>query len=124
MLLLLSAISLLAPVYARTTEYTRDVDAAGSAGQLAPDRTPDLYTGDFADCLGGQSLFNVTKFSAAYYADERTVALHFDGTTNIKNESLMSKCSALSRRGLEANHDAQCTYRSMHVRQLLASLQV
>jgi hypothetical protein len=60
---------------------------------LAVDRTPSLFTGDFGDCLGGQSLFNITKFDAAYYADNLTIVFHLDGTTNIKNENLMMHIS-------------------------------
>ncbi|KAK5654427.1 hypothetical protein OQA88_7337 [Cercophora sp. LCS_1] len=71
------------------TEFTIGTDAAGVTRALALDRFPALYTGDFGDCLGGQSLFNITKFDAAYYADNLTIAFHIDGTTNIKNESLM-----------------------------------
>jgi hypothetical protein len=71
--------------------YIVGVDAAGISRSLLLNRTPGLYTGNFGDCLGGQSLFNITKFDAAYYADNMTVLFHLDGTTNIKNESLMSK---------------------------------
>jgi hypothetical protein len=90
-LLLIALLTLhIAVVYAeREPDYILGTDAQGVTRQLAVDRTPALYTGDFGDCLGGESLFNVTKFDAAYYKDNLTVIFHLDGTTNIKNESLM-----------------------------------
>ncbi|KAK3941899.1 TRP-domain-containing protein [Diplogelasinospora grovesii] len=69
--------------------YIYGTDGSGVTRQLAANRYPALYTGDFGDCLGGQSLFNITKFDAAYYADNLTIVFHLDGTSNIKNESLM-----------------------------------
>lgn len=83
-------ISHVAVVYAeREPKYILGTDAQGVTRELAADRTPALYTGDFGDCLGGESLFNVTKFDAAYYKDNLTIIFHIDGTTNIKNESVM-----------------------------------
>ena len=84
----LYALSLLA--YA-ASEYTYGTDEHGITRALAYDRYPSLYTGNFGDCLGGQSLFNITKFDVAYYADNLTIVFHLDGTSNIKNESLMSE---------------------------------
>lgn len=75
---------------ATETVYITGQDKDGNTRELAVNRYPALYTGDFGDCLGGQSLFNITKFDAAYYADNMTVQFHLDGTTNIRNESLMS----------------------------------
>lgn len=57
--------------------------------ELDVSRYPALYTGDFDDCMGGQSLFNVTKFDAAYYADNLTVLFHLDGTSNVQRENLI-----------------------------------
>ncbi|WQF89581.1 Putative ML-like domain, transient receptor potential channel Flc/Pkd2 [Colletotrichum destructivum] len=74
---------------ATETVYITGQDKDGNTKELAVNRRPGLYTGDFGDCLGGQSLFNITKFDAAYYADNMTVQFHLDGTTNIRNESLM-----------------------------------
>ncbi|KAF4871483.1 putative membrane protein [Colletotrichum siamense] len=74
---------------ATETIYITGQDKDGNTAELATNRRPALFTGDFGDCLGGQSLFNVTKFDAAYYADNMTVQFHLDGTTNIRNESLM-----------------------------------
>ncbi|KAF9872183.1 transient receptor potential ion channel [Colletotrichum karsti] len=71
------------------TVYITGQDKNGVSRELAVNRRPGLYTGDFGDCLGGQSLFNITKFDAAYYADNMTVQFHLDGTTNVRNESLM-----------------------------------
>lgn len=63
----------------------------GTVKDLAVDRYPALYTGDFGDCMGGQSLLNITSFDAAYYADNMTVLFNLAGTSNLRNESLMSK---------------------------------
>jgi hypothetical protein len=89
-LFLLSVLSV--AVHAKT-EYTYGTDANGVTRALPYDRVPALYTGDFGDCLGGQSLFNITKFDAAYYADNLTIVFHLDGASNIKNESLMMHIS-------------------------------
>ena len=96
-------------------------NAAGVSQELAVNRYPGLYTGNFGDCLGGQSLFNVTKFDAAYYADNMTVLFHIDGSTSIKNESLMSKpAQSLSPCTICAMYDrANTTFLSAHFRQCL-----
>ncbi|KAK3331069.1 hypothetical protein B0H66DRAFT_467301 [Apodospora peruviana] len=75
------------------TEYVYGTDGHGVTRVLPVNRYPALYTGDFGDCLGGESLFNITKFDAAYYADNLTIAFHLDGTSNIRNESLMNGSS-------------------------------
>ncbi|TVY81292.1 putative membrane protein [Lachnellula suecica] len=64
-------------------------NAAGDTVTLLADRYPALYTGNFGDCMGGQSLINLTSFDAAYYADNLTVLFNLAGTTNLMNESLM-----------------------------------
>jgi hypothetical protein len=79
----------IAPSWASDTQYIYGTGADGVTRELAVDRVPALYTGDFGDCLGGQSLFNITKFDAAYFADNMTVLFHIDGSSNIRNESLM-----------------------------------
>ncbi|KAI1339243.1 TRP-domain-containing protein [Xylariaceae sp. FL0016] len=56
---------------------------------LALDRTPALYTGDFGDCLSGESLFNVTKFDAALYSDNSTILFHLDGLTSVRRDDVM-----------------------------------
>jgi hypothetical protein len=87
-----------APTYAtlEDTYYTKGTDAKGVTRKLANDRYPDLYTGEFGDCMGGHSLINVTGFDAAYYADNMTVLFHLTGSTNINNESVMGMVSILS----------------------------
>ncbi|OBT42344.1 hypothetical protein VE00_06493 [Pseudogymnoascus sp. WSF 3629] len=72
------------------------VKGAGSRGKtiiLANDRYPALYTGKFGDCLGGNSLVDVTGFDAAYYADNMTVMFHLTGTTKIKHDNIMAYIS-------------------------------
>ncbi|KAG5929074.1 hypothetical protein E4U42_007224 [Claviceps africana] len=85
--------SCLSTAEARETAYTRDLGFdAGNAvvkRDLDHGRYPALYSGDFDDCLGGESLFNVTKFDAAYYADNLTVLFHLDGTTNLRKEDVI-----------------------------------
>lgn len=84
---------LLGPVASQDpkTQYVYGTDSNGVTRELPVNRYPALYTGDFGDCLGGESLFNITKFDAAYYADNLTIVFHLDGTSNIRNESLMSE---------------------------------
>ncbi|KAF7561225.1 hypothetical protein G7046_g2921 [Stylonectria norvegica] len=93
LLLLLSIFSFLPTVLAREKAYIKGTGLDGVQRELEVSRLPALYTGDFADCLSGGSLFNVTKFDAAYYRDNLTVLFHLDGTTNIRNESLMMHIS-------------------------------
>lgn len=78
---------------AKNTQYIYGTSITGVTQQLAVDRTPALYTGDFGDCLGGHSLFNVTRFDAAYYSDNSTVLFHLDGQSSIANESLVMSIS-------------------------------
>lgn len=80
-------------VLAKDTQYIYGTSITGVTQQLAVDRTPALYTGDFGDCLGGPSLFNITRFDAAYYSDNSTVLFHLDGQSSIANESLMMTIS-------------------------------
>lgn len=61
----LSLLCLVPAGVANDTRYIYGTSIDGITKQLAVDRTPALYTGDFGDCLGGQSLFNITKFDAA-----------------------------------------------------------
>ncbi|KAI1452594.1 TRP-domain-containing protein [Annulohypoxylon moriforme] len=82
-------LQLLTVACAKDTQYISGTSLDGVTTRLALDRTPALYTGDFGDCLGGQSLLNVTKFDAAFYYDNSTILFHLDGTTNIRNESIM-----------------------------------
>jgi hypothetical protein len=94
------------------------VKGAGSRGKtiiLANDRYPALYTGKFGDCLGGNSLVDVTGFDAAYYADNMTVMFHLTGTTKIKHDNIMGMAQTLAWRLLKANycislHLCRCLY--------------
>ena len=72
-------------------DFIQGTNAAGVTTTLAVDRFPALYTGDFGDCMGGQSLLNLTSFDAAYYADNMTVLFNMAGTSNLNNESLICK---------------------------------
>ncbi|RSL64418.1 hypothetical protein CEP53_004073 [Fusarium sp. AF-6] len=91
---LLSAISLVPTVYAQDPVLINGTDADGVyRDDLDVSRTPALYTGDFGDCLSGGSLFNVTAFDAAYYADNLTVSFHLYGSSNIRRENVMMHLS-------------------------------
>jgi hypothetical protein len=70
-------------------------NAQGVTQTLLVDRNPALYTGNFGDCMGGESLLNLTSFDAAYYADNMTVLFNLAGSSNLQNESLM--CTYKSR---------------------------
>lgn len=71
------------------TQWVTSTNAAGETIYLADDRRPALYTQNFGDCLGSSTI-NVTRFDAAYYADNMTVLFHLEGNTAVANESLMS----------------------------------
>lgn len=60
-----SLLCLMQAAGARQTQYISGISVDGITKQLAVDRTPALYTGNFGDCLEGQPLFNITKFDAA-----------------------------------------------------------
>lgn len=64
-------------------------NAKGETKTLLLDRNPALYTGNFGDCMGGNSLINLTSFNAAYYADNMTILFNMAGTTNLRNMSVM-----------------------------------
>ncbi|KAE8442355.1 hypothetical protein EG329_003426 [Mollisiaceae sp. DMI_Dod_QoI] len=70
-------------------ETIQGTNGAGVTHTLLVDRFPALYSGNFGDCMGGQSLINLTSYDAAYYADNMTVLFNLAGTTNLRNESLM-----------------------------------
>ncbi|KAK4232327.1 putative flavin carrier protein 2 precursor [Podospora fimiseda] len=91
--LLLSLLAFATLAHARKVEYSSGTDKHGVTRQLAADRYPALYTGDYRDCLGGKSLFNISKYDAAYYADNMTIVFHLEGSSNIENESLMMQIS-------------------------------
>jgi hypothetical protein len=91
----LGGLSLTPTIYASNTSYISGIGLDGVTRQLASDRTPALYTGDFGDCLGGESLLNVTKFDAAFYWDNSTILFHLDGATNLQSEDLICKWTQL-----------------------------
>lgn len=95
--ILLSSLILLAtfPTTFAGSAYVTYTEDNGEKVQLADNRYPALYTQDFGDCLGGESLLNVTLFDAAYYKDNMTVLFHLDGTTNLKNETIMRRFKAI-----------------------------
>lgn len=92
----MSTLALLASIptaFAGNITYIQGTDANGVTRLLPDARFPALYTGNFGDCMGGESLLNVTSFDAAYYADNMTVLFHLSGSTNLKNDSVMSTSS-------------------------------
>lgn len=66
------------------------VIAQGDGSNLADDRRPALYTGDFGNCMENSTI-TISRFDAAYYADNMTVLFHIDGKTSLVNDNLMSK---------------------------------
>ncbi|KAL7621220.1 hypothetical protein AAE478_008537 [Parahypoxylon ruwenzoriense] len=89
----IGGLALVSTTHSKETQYISGISLDGVTQTLALDRTPALYTGDFGDCLGGESLLNVTKFDAAFYYDNSTILFHLDGTTNIRNEDIMPRTS-------------------------------
>lgn len=87
---LLSFLAFTSPVSATntTTQYVTYTQPDGTTVYLADDRRPALYTQEFGDCQG-DSLINVTRFDAGYYADNMTVFFHLGGNSALTNESLM-----------------------------------
>ena len=67
---------------------------------------PALFTGDFGDCMGGQSLINLTSFDAAYYNtnDDMFVLFNIAGLSNLRNESVMRKYWLSTLLALLANY--------------------
>ena len=90
--LLLALLAIIQPTAASnsTTQWVQGTTKSGDIVWLKDNRQPALYTQNFGDCMGG-SLINVTRFDAAYYADNMTVLFHLEGNTAVKNASLMSK---------------------------------
>lgn len=99
---------------AREPVYIKGLGIDGVNRDLDVSRYPALYTGDFDDCLGGESLFNVTKFDAAYYADNLTVLFHLDGTTNIHKENLIRMINLPSVRPHILHINSRLTLLSRH----------
>jgi hypothetical protein len=65
-------------------------DAFGNKVLLQDNRQPALYTTTFGDCLGA-SVFQVSRFDAAYYKDNATIAFHMGGTTALDGDYVISK---------------------------------
>lgn len=87
--LLFTALALLTTYASAIKEgYVKGV-IDGKEYLVADNRRPSLYTKDYGDCMGG-SLFNVTRFDAAYYKDNMTIMFHLGGETLLRNESIMS----------------------------------
>ena len=107
----LAIINTIIPTVAAQDDRTiSGTDADGVTRTLLVDRTPALFTGDFGDCMGGNSLMNITSFDAAYYADNMTVLFNLAGTSNLLNQSLM--CMYTTGHGLNRLADsAKCTFR-------------
>jgi meiotic recombination protein REC8 len=85
----LAILNTISPAMAADPVYVKGTNSKGQSIKLLDSRTPALFTGDFGDCMGGQSLINVTTFDAAYYKDNMTVLFHLGGNTNLQNESIM-----------------------------------
>lgn len=88
---LISLLALIGTTFAADSEtkYVTATNAEGETLLLPDDRKPALYTQNFGDCKGSSTI-NVTRFDAAYYADNMTVLFHLEGNTAVANESLMS----------------------------------
>lgn len=83
-----ASIFLRATVIATTLRYV-PATINGERTLVRDDRQPALYTADYGDCLGGNSLINVTRFEVAYYKDNMTVAFHLGGATHLSKDSIM-----------------------------------
>jgi len=87
---ILTFLTIIQPVLGQNITYITTTDASGKTVYLPENRQPALYTQDFGDCLGG-SLLDISRFDAAYYADNMTVTFHLQGTTELQNASVISK---------------------------------
>ena len=89
--LFLSLLTLLIlPVNGGNGKYVETYNSDGVKIMVPDDRRPSLYTQNFGDCMGG-SLINVSRFDAAWYRDNMTIMFHLEGSTNVANDSIMSK---------------------------------
>ncbi|KAH8648404.1 hypothetical protein BX600DRAFT_517794 [Xylariales sp. PMI_506] len=86
---ILGAIAMATPSSAANGSSFSGTSLDGATQLLASGRTPALYTGDFGDCLGGNSQIKATKFDTSLYYDNSTVIFHLDGTTSYQSEALM-----------------------------------
>ena len=93
--LLLHIIALLQPTLAQQNEtYVAAIGPGGETIYLLDNRKPALYTQNFGDCLG-DSLLNVTRYNAAYYADNMTVTFTLEGSVAVSGLSLLSQYQVL-----------------------------
>ena len=67
-------------------------NADGETLYLDNNRQPSLYTGDYGDCQG-DSAITATRWSAAYYKDNMTIAFNIEGYTAVANESTILSIS-------------------------------
>ncbi|OAQ96094.1 hypothetical protein LLEC1_03027 [Akanthomyces lecanii] len=93
MLLLLVSIFALAPAVAADDDNSKIIkgyDFSETIHSLDIAPRPSLYSGGFADCLRGGSLFNFSTFDVAYYTkdDDHTIFFRLEGASNIRKESL------------------------------------
>lgn len=74
-----------------TAAETRYVSATidGERLLVRDDMQPALFTADYGDCLGSSSFTNVTRFGAANYENNTTVALHLGGYLELTREDFM-----------------------------------
>lgn len=84
----LSILAVIPIAAAADSKVIKGYDFNGDLQSLDIAPQPSIFSGDFADCLGGGSLFNMSAFDVAYYADSNTIFLRLDGASNIRKESL------------------------------------
>ncbi|OAA60049.1 TRP-like ion channel [Cordyceps fumosorosea ARSEF 2679] len=91
LLLLASLFAVLPAVAADDSKIIKGYDFNGAIQKLDIAPQPSLYSGGFADCLRGGSLFNFSTFDVAYYTNKshHTIFFHLDGASNIRKESLV-----------------------------------
>ena len=100
-------------VLAQDTTYVLFTNPDGTKVRLLENRQPALYTQSFGDCLGG-SLLEVSRFDAAYYQDNMTVAFHMQGEAQVTNQTLMRTLSLDSSFGMHYwTNASKCTSASM-----------
>lgn len=92
LLLSLASLLVLMPfVAADDAQWIQGFDFNGTLQKLDIASRPSLYSGNFADCLSGGSLFNFSTFDVAYYAsgnNNQLLFLRLEGASNIRKESL------------------------------------
>ncbi|SPQ19711.1 2932c7a6-fcf9-480b-bdc4-eb4fb4e8bd16 [Thermothielavioides terrestris] len=61
---------------------------------------PALYSGDFGNCLAGQSPFTITELDILYDAGNKTLVFHVNGTSAFEDEPLLVHLSIDASRGV------------------------